>query len=206
MKKLLIALALLIGLILAGACRATEVYEPQNGDIVFQVSRSRQSRAIQLATDSPYSHMGIVYLRNGEPVVFEAVEPVKTTPLPEWTARGTNGHVVVKRLRNADQLLDSSAIHRMLETGRTFNGKHYDLRFEWSDDRIYCSELVWKIYQRGLGIELSELETVADFNLDQPEIQAVVSARWDGAPPPEQKIVSPAAIFNSELLVTVFEN
>ncbi len=55
------------------ACQAADDYTPRNGDIVFQVSRSNQSRAIQLVTGSPYSHMGIVYLRDGEPVVFEAV-------------------------------------------------------------------------------------------------------------------------------------
>ena len=43
------------------------------------------------------------------------------------------------------------------EVGRQLEGKHYDFWFEWSDERIYCSELVWKIYRRGLGIELGEL-------------------------------------------------
>ena len=46
--------------------------EYQNGDIVFQISRSPQSRAIQLATHSPYSHMGIVFLRNKDIFVLEA--------------------------------------------------------------------------------------------------------------------------------------
>jgi len=32
-----------------------------NGDIIFQTSRSSQSKAIQLATNSKYSHMGIIY-------------------------------------------------------------------------------------------------------------------------------------------------
>ena len=32
----------------------------QNGDIIFQSSQSDQSIAIQLATHSKYSHMGIV--------------------------------------------------------------------------------------------------------------------------------------------------
>ena len=34
------------------------------------------------------------------------------------------------------------------------NNKDYDLYFEWSDDKIYCSELVWKIYKNGADIEL----------------------------------------------------
>ncbi|MEZ4892959.1 MAG: YiiX/YebB-like N1pC/P60 family cysteine hydrolase [Saprospiraceae bacterium] len=54
---------------------------------------------------SKYSHCGIVYRESGKFYVFEAVQPVKTTPLGEWIARGENGHYVVKRLKNADQIL-----------------------------------------------------------------------------------------------------
>lgn len=31
-------------------------WQPQTGDIIFQISRSSQSKAIQLATHSDYSH------------------------------------------------------------------------------------------------------------------------------------------------------
>ena len=79
--------------------------ELQNGDIVFHISKSEQSRAIQLATNSKYSHMGIVYNLNNELVVYEAVQPVKFTPLDDWIKRGENGHYVAKRLKNADSIL-----------------------------------------------------------------------------------------------------
>jgi len=77
-------------------CVAESVYEPADGDIIFHTSQSSQSAAIQLARKSEYSHMGIVYVRDGRPVVFEAVEPVKATLLDEWVARGEDGHYVVK--------------------------------------------------------------------------------------------------------------
>jgi hypothetical protein len=48
-----------------------------DGDIVFQTSRSTQSAAIQKATHSQYSHMGLVLYRNGQPYVVEAIGPVK---------------------------------------------------------------------------------------------------------------------------------
>jgi hypothetical protein len=47
----------------AAVCSRGGGYEPRNGDILFQISRSSQSAAIQLATRSRYSHMGIVYIR-----------------------------------------------------------------------------------------------------------------------------------------------
>jgi hypothetical protein len=34
-------------------------YQPRAGDILFQTSKSAQSKAVQLATKSKYSHMGI---------------------------------------------------------------------------------------------------------------------------------------------------
>jgi uncharacterized protein YycO len=101
--------------------------------------------------------MGIVYLKNDQPFVFEAVEPVKLTPFSDWIARGEGGHYVVKRLSNARERLTSEALERMLQVGKKFEGKPYDLYFEWSDDRIYCSELVWKIYKRALDLEVGEL-------------------------------------------------
>jgi len=50
-------------------CSEGGSYQPHDGDIIFQVSKSAQSRAIQLATKSKYSHVGIVFMRDGVPVV-----------------------------------------------------------------------------------------------------------------------------------------
>jgi uncharacterized protein YycO len=204
MKRLSIFLTIFFAT--TAACGDADDYTPQNGDIIFHVSRSEQSPAIQVVTGSPYSHMGIVHIRDGNPFVFEAVGPVKQTPLGKWISFGVRNHFVVKRLRNADVVINSEALRAMLDAGRDFVGLPYDLRFEWSDDRIYCSELVWKIYHRGLGIRLTEFETVSDFDLGAPEVRTVVESRWPEGLPTNQRVVSPAAIFASEHLVTVFEN
>lgn len=131
--------------------------EIKNGDLIFQTSLSGQSKAIQLATNSKYSHCGIIYSDNRQFYVFEAIQPVKTTPLDKWIARGKDGHYVIKRLKNADQILTAETLQKMKQEGNKFNGKNYDLTFEWSDDKIYCSELIWKIYQRATGSKLESL-------------------------------------------------
>ena len=173
---------------------------------MFQTSQSSQSLAIQLATSSPYSHMGIVYLRDGAPYVFEAVQPVKLTALPAWVERGERGHFVVKRLRNADSVLTPAALQRMRTVGEALAGKDYDLYFEWSDERIYCSELVWKVFDRGAGIQIGQLETIADFDLSHPAIQSKVKERFGNNVPLNEVVVSPAAMFEASILETVFEN
>lgn len=67
--------------LLLTACgpRADWVAELKEGDIVFQISRSAQSLAVQRATGSRYSHMGMVLMRGGQPCVFEAVSVVRCT-------------------------------------------------------------------------------------------------------------------------------
>ncbi len=178
----------------------------RNGDLIFQTSLSQQSKAIQLATNSKYSHCGIVYSENGQFYVFEAIQPVTTTPLYKWIARGKNGHYVIKRLRNADQVLTAETLEKMKNEGEKFKGKNYDLTFEWSDDKIYCSELIWKIYQRATGIEIGKLEKLSDFNLTNEAVKKKMKERYGNNIPMNEIVISPAAIYNSQLLTTVKSN
>jgi hypothetical protein len=177
--------------------------EIRNGDLIFQTSLSGQSRAIQLATKSRYSHCGIIYGENGKFYVFEAVQPVKSTPLDKWIARGRDGKFVIKRLRNADKVLTEEALLKMKDEGAKFNGKRYDLTFEWSDDKIYCSELIWKIYKRATGIEVGRPEKLSDFDLTNEVVKRKMKERYGDHIPKDEIVISPAAIFNSNLLQTV---
>ena len=177
----------------------------ENGDIIFQVSKSGQSKAIQLATNSRYSHMGIIYQDNGQYFVYEAVEPVTLTPLKEWIDRGEKGHYVIKRLKNADKVLTPDVVAKMKQAGKQFKGKPYDIYFEWSDDKIYCSELFWKIYKQAAGIEIGELQRLSDFNLADDIVQTKMKERYGDNIPMDEKVISPAAMFRSDQLITIEE-
>ncbi|MBK9183981.1 MAG: YiiX family permuted papain-like enzyme [Ignavibacteria bacterium] len=178
----------------------------RDGDLIFQTSMSEQSAAIQLATKSQYSHCGLVYRNGNELYVFEAVQPVKRTPLANWIARGRDGKYVVKRLKNADEVLTSATLSRMKQIGDTFSGKNYDLTFEWSDDRIYCSELIWKVYQRATGIEIGRTGRLGDFDLTNEVVKKKMKERYGHKIPADEIVISPAAIYDSELLKTVESN
>jgi uncharacterized protein YycO len=175
----------------------------RDGDLIFQTSTSRQSQAIQFATKSKYSHCGIVFIERGKPFVFEAVQPVKTTPLQVWIKRGKNKKYVVKRLKNADAALTPNAVSKMRTAGKAMIGKKYDLEFGWSDDKIYCSELIWKIYKRGAGIEIGRLQHLRDFDLSNPEVKAILKNRYGTKIPLGETVISPVSIFESDLLYTV---
>ena len=180
--------------------------EIQSGDIIFQTSLSEQSKAIQLATKSEYSHCGIIFKEGNDYYVFEAIQPVKLTPLDKWIARGKDGEYVIKRLKNAAQVLTPTTISKMKKVGDEFIGKNYDLTFEWSDDKIYCSELIWKIYQRATGVEIGKLEKLSDFHLTSDAVKKKMNERYGNKIPLNEIVISPASIFNSELLVTVKSN
>ena len=183
-----------------------ESTEFQNGDIIFQTSKSGQSKAIQLATGSKYSHMGIIYKQDNDCFVYEAVQPVKLTPLNEWIKRGEEGHYVIKRIKNSQNLLTPAALTKMKQIGEKYAGKDYDLYFEWSDSRIYCSELVWKIYKEAIGLEIGELGKLSDFNLTDKAVKQKLIERYGDNIPKDELVISPASMFNSNLVETVFEN
>ncbi|MEC9389394.1 MAG: YiiX family permuted papain-like enzyme [Myxococcota bacterium] len=173
---------------------------PTEGDLIFHTSRSTQSEAIQLATASPYSHVGIITFQNGEPMVYEAVQTVKTTPLPEWIARGEGGKY---RLMRTVEPLDNRQLESMKTIGQKHQQKRYDIRFEWSDEKMYCSELVWKIYKEGAGIQLSKPRTMDSYHIGNPEVRRTIEARWGASVNWKENMVAPSDLAESPLLKVV---
>jgi hypothetical protein len=180
--------------------------ELHEGDIIFQTSGSAQSKAIELATHSRYSHCGILYKKNGAFYVYEAVQPVSIAPLEQWISRGKGQECVVKRLKGSDTLLTADVISNMKDAGSAFSRKNYDAYFEWSDERIYCSELVWKIYDRGAHIQLCKPSKLKDFDFSNPLVKQKLEERYGSNIPLEETVVSPADLFNSKLLYTIKAN
>ena len=181
----------------------------QDGDLVFHRSRSSQSAAVAAATKSKYTHMGVVLVEDGKPLVLEAVQPTKLTPFSEWVARGERGRVVVKRLRNADEVFTPEVRARMREIGHGWLGRPYDLLFQWGDDRLYCSELVYKLLDRAAGVQVGKLQKANEFNLSSTEVQKKLRERFgDGKATfnPDELMVSPQSMFEDSKLATVFEN
>ena len=201
--RLALRLALAAVLAILAACDSKPLPAVREGDLIFQTSKSSQSLAIQHATGSQYSHMGMIFFQDGKPFVFEAVATVRYTPLDKWIARGEDGHYVVKRLAQAGRLLLPANLEKLRRETSRFVGKPYDLTFEWSDQRIYCSELVWKMYKNALDIEIGHLQKLRDFRLDDPIVRQKLKERYGANVPLDEPVISPAAMFDSELLVTV---
>ncbi len=135
--------------------------------------------------------------------VFETIQPVQLTPLTDWINRGKNGHYVVKRLKTADEVLDQTTLLKMREVGEGFLGKDYDYAFSWSDEKLYCSELVWKIYYTSTGLKVGQLQRFGDFDIGSDYVQQKMTGRYGDHLPLDEVVISPASIFESDLLFTV---
>ncbi len=196
MKKFLLVIALL-----AASQSLFANYAPQTGDIVFQILLSDQSRAIQLATGSHYSHVGIVIIKDNEPMVFEAVGPVRYIKWKDWVEQGDKNHYVAKRMKTPPS---KEIIKAIVNKSSAYEGKAYDFPFSWTDEKIYCSELVWKLY-KAADIELAPLATLGSFDLTHPAVKAKLKERYGNNIPLDEKVVPPSALFDSDLLITVDE-
>jgi hypothetical protein len=163
---------------------------------------SAQGEAIALATGSPWTHVGILFREKGAWVVYEAVGPVKATPLGDWIAQGEGGAHVAKRL-TGDRAPDRAAVGKLKAAAERFMGLPYDWKFLWDDERIYCSELVWKMYRDALGVEIGALQKLREFDLTDPAVKAKMRERYGKNIPLDERVISPGSMFDSSLLQTV---
>lgn len=177
----------------------------KDGDIIFQISVSGQGEAIQLATKSAYTHVGVIFNIEGQWQVYEAVQPVKRTPLREFIAEGDSSKYVIKRLVQVDSLLSMDKKAAMKTYLNAQLNKNYDPYFNWKDDAMYCSELVWKCFRKA-GIELTVLRTLKSYDLSSPVVKAIMKDRYGKKIPYEEKVVSPGDIFDSGKLFEVRRN
>ena len=173
----------------------------QEGDIILHKSRSSQAEALRAATGSAYTHVGLVFDHRGAPMVLEAVQPVKWTPLHTWIARGREGHVTVVRAND----VDPEKIARVKSHATGYLGRPYDTLFAWDDERIYCSELVYKAYA-AVGLELGELAPLRSFDLSSPAIQQLIKARVGNKLDIDQRVVSPVSILEDADVEVIYSN
>lgn len=196
MKKLLVLPIISILAFSIYSFKQTKAYK--DGDIIFQTTKGETGLAIQLATHSKYNHCGMLFFENNEWVVYEAVQPVSKISLSDFNARGSG---TVMRL--AAKPLTTDDISKLKAVFKTYENKNYDLAFNWSDDRLYCSELVYKLYQKGLNIELCKPRKLSDFDLSNPLVKQKLNEKYNGNIPLNEPMVSPQDIFSSALLSPV---
>lgn len=201
--RLLLLLPLFIWVIsiaVAPAFSYTE-YEPKEGDIVFQsLPESDLTRAIEGATNSPYSHTGIVIKKDGYWYVREAVGPVTDTALYLWIMRGRDAKFSAYRLEDKYKNIIPSFIN---ET-KKYLGRPYDIQYELDDEKIYCSELVYKSFKDATQEKLGKLIKLKELNWEDHR-EFIESIETDGVPF-EREMITPSDLSKATQLIKVYSN
>ena len=175
-------------------------YDKKEGDLIFQsLPFGEVTTVIEGATDSPYSHVGLVVKKNGFWYVREAIGKVKDTHLLWWILRGRGDSFSVYRLKKEHQ----KNIPNWVKESQKFLGYPYDFHYELDDEKIYCSELIYKAYKRTTGGELGKLTTLSQLNW-KPHKAFILSI--ENTIPLDRKMITPKDLAEADELELVYSN
>lgn len=194
------SLLLTICLFLTGcaSANARTSYSPQEGDILFQsLPHMPVIDAIEGCTRSPYSHCGIVTNKGGTWQVLEAIGPVKLTRLDRWIGQGRDEAFAVCRLKACFQ----PKVGAMIAAAEKFIGLPYDIQYELDDEKIYCSELIYKGFKAATGQSLGKIVKLGELDW-KPHVQVIRAIAGDPIPL-EREIITPRDLAKAEQLEEV---
>jgi hypothetical protein len=178
----------------------------QTGDIIFQSSEAVTNKAIELATHSKFSHVGVIVEYQGNLQVLEAAQTVTMTPIDSFIKRGSGSQYEVMRLKEAEKLLTLELKKELTHKGESWIGKKYDFVFSWSDEELYCSELVYKLYAEALHLNLTNPKPLKSFDLSHPLVKEQLKLKYGINIPYDDNMVSPQQLYESDLLQPVIVN
>lgn len=146
--------------------------ELRDGDIILHRGRSSQANAIIAATQSRFTHVGIIDVTPTGIEVIEAVGPVRRTPLAEFVARSVGAPTFVRH-----QAVDEHSGPAIVRAAMAYAGRPYDPYFIMDRERIYCSELVWRAYA-DVGLSIGTVQRFSDLEMAAAAVQRLLDARW----------------------------
>ncbi|MFC4992571.1 YiiX/YebB-like N1pC/P60 family cysteine hydrolase [Rubritalea tangerina] len=206
MKRALFPIVIALSAILSFGYAEYSTHNPyalQDGDIVFQSGHRGQANAIKAATNSEWTHVGVVFKKHDQWWVLEAVQPVKFTKLEDFIKRHPKSFHA-RRLKDTSSI-NAASLSRAEQWAKQNIRKDYDLKFLWDDKKLYCSELVWKVYKHAADVELCEKRPMKSYNLEHPTVASLIKQRYGDLNnlPLDSPVVAPSDIAESELLVEV---
>lgn len=186
---------------------ATKIkYAPQEGDVLFQSLPDTPGLdiidAIEGATESPFSHCGVMVKKEDGWYVLEAMVPtVQETPYLRWLQRG-GGKFAAYRLKKEEH---RAKIPAWITEMRKRMGKPYDFRYRMSDEAIYCSELPFDGWKSLTGEEMGTVVTLGELKW-QKYRKVIEAIEGTTEIPVERKMITPRDLAKAPQLESVFRN
>jgi len=180
-------------------------YKPVAGDVLFQSLPNPMGvdivDAIEGATNSPYSHCGVVLRKGDEWYVIEGMVPfVQEIPLFEWVQR-SRGQMCVYRLK--PELREK--IPEWIAEMKKELGKPYDYQYKMEDDCVYCSELPFDAWKRLMDENMGTLVKLGD--LDWTDYREVIEEIEGSSKIPEDReMITPRDLARAPQLQFVLSN
>lgn len=136
--------------LVAVGCQLKPDHQLKEGDILFQHNACGPlCESIDKVTagygGNDYNHCGLVVLINDTLAVVEAIgQHVKISSLKEFYQRSSknNQSLLVGRVKADWQRSIPQAVFNSLE----LIGRPYDSVFEWGNESVYCSELIYEAF------------------------------------------------------------
>lgn len=175
-------------------------YDFRDGDILLQHIECRLGTVITGVTDSQYSHCGMVVTVKDRLCVLEAVGPVRYTPIRQWLGRGFRAWFTQLRVRD----LSKERIAEAIAEARACLGRPYDIQYELDDEKLYCSELVYKAYLRGAVVEVGCKQKLGSLNWRPHE--EFIRRLADGELPLDRQLITPESLARSRNVQLVYTN
>ena len=117
--------------------------------------------------------------------ILEASKTVRLTPFAKFIGFAKNENWTVKR---PNQKLEKSISYSK------YMGMPYDLEFKFNNGKMYCSELVWLVYQ-DQGVELCKPRKVSSFICTRiPRVKKLMQKRNISM---EQTAVAPVDLYKA---------
>lgn len=196
-------LALLCLALASCAGKKSTTYQPMEGDILFQSLPNEPGMdlvdAIEGATESPYSHCGMVFRENDDWWVIEAIGPVKITHMQDYIDRGREHKVWAYRFKEESRKHIPVALAAMKEDLE----KPYDARYRFDSEAIYCSELIYRGWKAATGEGLGKTVTLGSLKWEKykPVIEAI---EGQGNHPLDREMITPRDLAKAKELELVY--
>ena len=187
-----------------------------DGDIVMIRSYSYNANAIEAVTGSRFTHCGIIFKEGGRWMVYEGAGRKGHLSLDAWIKYESAKHEPhwrIYRLKDDSRLRQEAAISHLKRAAAKLHKTAYDHGFSWDypkgdDERVYCSELIWKAYNEALKIELCPLRKMSSYPMNGEALMILNSdfckeSRGGREYSPDELAVAPGDIVAGGLLVEV---